>query len=119
MSQYGEPISLDPDRDIHGTEFYSGFTPNGGKSTLWEDIENPLAERMVKCMNDCAGIDDPAATIRDLRAENEILRDALLFYEAEDVYEPYVGLFYGQMQPVIMGDRGRRARAALSKVAAS
>lgn len=77
MSQYGEPISLDPDRDIHGTEFYSGFTPNGGKSTLWEDIENPLAERMVKCMNDCAGIDDPAATIRDLRAENERLRESL------------------------------------------
>jgi hypothetical protein len=52
-----------------------------GSDTGWEGgfiVEDEYAPgRILKCVNACAGMEDPAAEIDQLRAENAVLRDAL------------------------------------------
>jgi hypothetical protein len=40
-------------------------------------------ERIVSCVNACAGMEDPEAEIRKLRADNAVLRDALTYYATQ------------------------------------
>lgn len=88
----GEPFSsvyreADDDRMPMGSDGFGGKVRIPLRIAYIEgrdiprDEEKANADRIVACVNACAGMDDPAATIAGLRAERDGLREAMEKFE--------------------------------------